>query len=87
MPRYKTAERRRESNLRQQRTPKHCPDFSIPHANSSKTFIAALCPGIPLTAPPLWADEPQTRIPGYFVSTPHWPTSSSEFAKGQLRSP
>lgn len=66
---------------------KRCPDLSIPHANSSKTFIAALCPGIPLTAPPLLADEPQTRIPGYFVSTPHWPTSSSESAKGQVRSP
>ena len=48
--------------------------------------IAALWPGMPLTAPPRRAPAPQMRMRGSSVSTPHAPTSSSDSANGQLRS-
>lgn len=44
-------------------------------AHSPKTHIAALWPGIPLTAPPRKAEEPARTTRGNSVSTPHEPTS------------
>jgi hypothetical protein len=51
---------------------------------ASNTFMAALCPGIPLTAPPRSALEPHTKTFGHSVSTPHVPACSFLVAKGQL---
>src|SRR3712207_5996077 len=43
---------------------------------TSRTFIAALCPGIPLTAPPRCAADPHRKTFSWVVSTPHVPTCS-----------
>src|SRR5213075_833053 len=50
----------------------------------SSTFIAALCPGIPLTAPPRWALDPQRNTFSYSVSTPHAPACLFVSAKGNV---
>ena len=52
--------------------------------NEASNFIAALCPGIPLTAPPRRALEPQKKTPGYSVSTPQVPISSEFSANGNV---
>src|SRR6266436_1866247 len=52
--------------------------------NSCSTFIAALWPGIPLTAPPRNALDPQRNTFSYSVSTPHVPTCSLRSAKGHV---
>ncbi len=49
----------------------------------SKTFMAALCPGMPLTAPPRCALEPQMKTFSHSVSTPHVPACASSAANGQ----
>src|SRR5262249_53581925 len=51
----------------------------------SKTFMAALWPGIPLTAPPRRALEPQMKTFGNSVSIPHEPIVSLFSAKGNAR--
>ncbi len=62
-------------------------DQLVYHRVISSTFLAALCPGIPLTAPPRLAEEPHSKMLACSVSTPHWPTSSSRSVNGQVRSP
>ncbi len=51
---------------------------------SPSTFIAALWPGIPLTAPPRSALEPQRKTFSHSVSTPQVPTCSFFVANGQV---
>src|SRR3954471_4406735 len=48
------------------------------------TFIAALWPGMPLTAPPRWALDPQRKTFSNSVSTPHVPACSSRSANGNV---
>src|SRR5687768_6084762 len=51
---------------------------------TSSTFIAALWPGMPLTAPLRWALEPQRKTFSSSVSTPQVPACSFVSAKGNV---
>src|SRR5882724_12447040 len=51
---------------------------------TSRTLRAALCPGIPLTAPPRSALDPQRNTFSHSVSTPHLPTCSFLVANGHV---
>ena len=53
----------------------------------SSTFIAALCPGMPLTPPPRLAPAPQMKTFGNCVSTPQVPSLSAESANGNVSAP
>ena len=54
----------------------------------SNTFIAALCPGIPLTAPPRFAEESDRKIFGNAVSNifrcPGYPDCASRTEGGAV---